>query len=324
MTVHRTSPDSRTGRPTCRSLALVALAVASLGACSASGDSVDAEVRGVTASVTTSDRIDPPSTVEERATSTTGVSVNASAVDISESLELEDLRYRPRRAGGFHPLGSGGDVVTVRTGPGALFAAVDEVAGGQVVLHGGGYATMSDGSRWVNLVDPGSKAELGWVPESLVGSRIRSVQVRAADGSAALTAHPGGWASGVDIEPPAIVGIGCDAVQVEVRSAASHAELSSHFLVGSKRPTAPREDWEDPVWSLGDDQQMIYIPPGESVIVTLPAVEERSYFFLALDHENRSSTAFDYAWEPVLTPHGELTASGTHEVSVAGACDRPG
>lgn len=230
------------------------------------------------------------------------------------------LAYRPRTSGFFHQLGNVGDVMTIRSGPGQEFPEIDSRPGGSLVLHGGAFATTATDETWINIADPASKVEVGWVYKELIGRRMKSIAVRTAEGTLPLRAHPGGWNSGVDIEVPQIVGLGCDAVQIEIRSAASHPQLSSHFVFGNKAPSAPLSDWEDPHWDLGNAEEPFFIPPGESVIVTVPARLPTTYYFLALDGENTAEAAFDYANEPVLNEDGDLTAAGTHQLTVQAAC----
>lgn len=253
-------------------------------------------------------------------TSTSTTTLPTSTVAAPIEAEPVALAFRPKTAGFFHQLGNPGDVVTIRSGPGQAFPEVGSQPGGSLVLHGGAGATTVSGERWINIADPASKVEVGWVHRDLIGRRVKSIAVRAADGLLPMRSHPGGWNSGVDIELPAIVGIGCDAVQIEVRSAASHSQLSSHFIFGTEPPTAPLSDWEDPDWDLGDNEGPYYMAPGESVIITAPATEPTTYYFLALDAGNNAETAFDYANEPVLDDDGDLTAAGTHELTVQSAC----
>ena len=264
-----------------------------------------------TTSVPTTDStttVTPPTTIGRR------TSLAAEAGDV-------ELDYDPERLGVFHPIGQVGDLVTIRSGPGLNFDEIGTHVGGLLTLHGGTVATDTTGEQWINIAEPAGKIEIGWVHAATVGRAVSSLVIQDADATRPPASHPGGYESGVDIEPPSIVGIGCDMFQLGVRSAASHEKISSHFLIGTKRPTAPRSEWEDPQWDMGDDAQLVYIRPTETITVTVPAHEPTTYFFLPLDNDGSAATLFDFNGDPVLDEDGNLTAAGVHEVTVEASCE---
>ena len=251
--------------------------------------------------------VSPPTTIGRR----TSLAAKAGTVQ---------LDYDPERLGVFHPIGQVGDLVTIRSGPGLNFDETGTHVGGLLTLHAGTIATDTTGEQWINIAEPAGKIEIGWVHAATVGRAVSSLVIQGADAARPPASHPGGYESGVDIESPSIVGIGCDMFQLGVRSAASHEKISSHVLISTKRPTTPRSEWEDPQWDMGDDAQLVYIRPMETITVTVPAHKPTTYFFLPLDNDGSAATQFDFNGDPVLDEDGNLTAAGIHEVTVEASC----
>jgi hypothetical protein len=256
----------------------------------------------------TTTTVSPPTTIGRR----TSLAAEAGTVE---------LDYDPERLGVFHPIGRVGDLVTIRSGPGLNFDEIGTHIGGLLTLHAGTVATDATGEQWINIAESAGKIEIGWVHARTVGRAVSSLVIQAGDATRPPASHPGGYESGVDIEAPSIVGIGCDMFQLGVRSAASHEKISSHVLISTKRPTTPRSEWEDPHWDMGDDAQLVYIRPTETITVTVPAHEPTTYFFLPLDNDGSARTLFDFNGDPVLDEDGNLTAAGVHEVTVEASCE---
>lgn len=151
---------------------------------------------------------------------------------------------------------------------------------GESTLFSGTSALASDGQTWLEMLDPETAAQLGWVPAQNWGDVRRN---RAQDSTFAPSDQLPSSSTTYGAPLPAISVsiVACNAVQIEIQNPSN--TLGMAFVFASEIPFAQvgavPEVWQG---------SRLFVDPGDSTTLTLLNNETTTWYFASLDDDGRA------------------------------------
>lgn len=148
----------------------------------------------------------------------------------------------------------------------------------EIAMHGGNQAITADGKVWEDVVDPTTRATLGWIPadrwREVLGNSARTNENLDAPRTPSSERRYGAQL------PNGVVVAGCNATQIRFDNSSESTGMA--FVFGTTIPVAVEQASGSTVWqSTGG--ATLYVEPGASVTVTVKTDQARSWFFAGLD-----------------------------------------
>ena len=177
---------------------------------------------------------------------------------------------------------------------------------GEIAMHGGVSALTPSGDIWLDIIDPGNNARLGWVPaRSFRGLSGGAIQDN--DGNPAARSPIAGVNYGQALTG-GVTASGCNAVQVTFANSSASAGLAMFF--GTDSPIERELSTGGYTWS----GTSIFGPAGSDLTITIPSSTTRDWFFAPLDNDAQASFSS-------VNDDGRAVADDVLQISVpAGSC----
>ncbi len=234
--------------------------------------------------------------------SSTKLSPTDRAVLTSDSTKSGELRQTRRSRTPFSVVQTPGGNDEVAT-----------LASGEVAMHGGNIALASSGDTYLDVVDPTSRAAIGWIKAQDFGE-IRS-NIAQNQNHEALSSRPKSTIEyGAPLQVVSTSTIGCNAAQLTFLNPS--VSLGLAVVLGQGVPTGTvvrgAERWSAP------NGGTLYIAPGDTAVLTLVTDTPTSWFFASLDADLRAEAPRASDGSLVVADGQEVPATNAQSIDLAG------
>ena len=185
----------------------------------------------------------------------------------------------------------------------------------EIAIHGGSTTITPDGVTWRDVVDVDGQ-RIGWTdaPEFIpVSSHLARSQ---SDSSEADRRPDPAVTYGAALPQPTVTFAGCNATQISLANTSS----SGLAVIFGELPPVGFQRGDTEQWTAQGGAQL-FAGPGETIVLTVHADRDRTWFFGRLDNELRAEADRDGSGNLIGGPGALVTAIGLSEVPVpAGSC----
>ena len=191
--------------------------------------------------------------------------------------------------------------------------AVRTLASQSVAMHGGGQAIGADGTNYLDVIDAGTGARIGWIEASSFGLITSPIAQNQNQEPLASRADPT-VTYGAQLQTVSVITNGCNASQVQFANPS--ASLGLAVLLGQSVPVgqtlSSRELWR----STGGGT--LYVAPGDTATITVRTESVAAWYFTRLDGDFRAQA--ERSLNGSLTSEPALATNAIQVDLAAGSC----